>query len=445
MRKLLVMMAGLLLGYVLVLVGMRFVPPDAAQRAALATLREPTPPVAGRDGSDASWLLGYRVPKARRAAVAADFRRWADARDPWNASNNTTPDPRDAFAKQAKAPEKSLCETGKAGCLAYVRNNEVEVASMLATNQPLLEANLELSTQFDGVRFGLKPRTWEFLPLYGRALSLEQTYFAHEFVQGRRVEALGGLCAHLAGARRLNSDTDYLIGNMISIGAARRDVVLISEMLAEWPAGEALPAGCAEAIAPMADAEFNLCPAMRSEFAGQEFALSNLGQWMAQEGQGPWKSWMVDREKLLAMTAENEVELCARDKVLAAAAADRAYADFLTPPKACPWWRTATDPGGCLLWEMSASGSLSRYQDRLTDLSAIFALLRTSLRLRELGATTANAQQLLDARPTGMKRSARFDAATGEISIRLLGGPDDELRLAFLPIATTTAATTPVP
>jgi hypothetical protein len=432
MRKAFVVFAGLLLAYVFVLVGMRFVPPNQAQRAALATLREPMPPVAGRDGSDALWLLAYQVPKEKRAAVAGQFRRWADAQDAWS-ETRATPDPREAYPKQAKEPEKGLCDTAKPGCLSFVRNNELEVASTLAASQPLLQANLELSTQFDGLRFGLKPRTWQFLPLQGRSFRLELTHFAHEFVQGRRVEALGGLCAHLAGMRRLNANTDYLIGNMIALGGARRDVMLMSEMLAEWPQGEALPAGCAEAMAPMAEAEFNLCPAIRNEFGGQQFLLAHLGQAMAQEGQGRWQTWMVDREKLLAMTAENEAQLCAHDKVRAAVAADRAFANYVLPPKPCAWWRTATDPGGCLLWEMSAGTGLPRYQDRLTDLSEILALLRTSLRMREMGAHIGNAQELLARNPAGMKRKARLDTNSGEWVMPLLGGPDDEFRLAYLP------------
>jgi len=443
MRKAFLVFAGLLLAYVAVLVGMRLVPPNAAQRAAIATLREPMPPVAGRDGSDALWLLGYQVPKDKRAAVAAEFRRWAATQDPWN-EKSSTPDPREAFPKQAKEPQEFVCEAGEGSCLAYVRANESDVSALLAANRPLLEANLELSTQFDGLRFGLDPRNWGMLPMAGRAPRLEYTFFAHEFVQGRRAEALGGLCAHVAGARRLNANTNYLIGNMVAVGTARRDAILMGEMLAEWPAGEALPPGCTEAIAPMADGEFNLCPAMRTEFAGQAFMLSNLGQYMAQEGQGPWRSWMVDREKLLGLTAESEAQLCAHDKVLAAAKADTSFARQVVQPKTCPWWRTATDPGGCLLWELSASGTFWTYQDRMTDLSAVLALLRTSLKLRDMGATSSNAQALLDQHPSGMKRNARFDPATGELVIALFSGPGKEFRLAFLP-TTTTATATPTP
>ena len=432
MRTGLKLFGAILVAYVLFVVGMRLSPPGAEQAAAIETLRARTPPVAGRDGSDAMWLLPYQVPMDKRAEVARAYRAWANARDPWREDAKSPPDPRAAYPEQPKPDGEGLCVAREPGCLAYVRANPEKVVAALEKFRPLLDANLELWTSFDGLRYQLEPTTWSQLPIWGRAQGLERTWFAHQFAQGRQVEALGALCAHLSGARRINADTDFLISNMISVATARNDLSLLAELGAELPPGEqALPPACTEAIKPMRDAEFNLCPAMRTEFAGQQFMLEHLEQAMGQGEKTMWRPWLVDRQNILAMTAATEAPLCSR-KVLEAARADRRY----EAPEAqtCPMWRKVADPIGCQLWSMTATTGYPRYQDRLTDLNAALALMRTALWLRAQGATPANAQQLLDARPAalGLKRAAKFHADTGRIGIDLYGSPGD-FQLALFP------------
>ena len=61
-RVILVLFLALPLAAVGFVAGMRYVKPEPALRLALQRMQAPTPPVRGRDASDAVWLLDYELP-----------------------------------------------------------------------------------------------------------------------------------------------------------------------------------------------------------------------------------------------------------------------------------------------------------------------------------------------------------------------------------------------
>ena len=83
----------LLAGGVLVLVAwvavVRLAPASADRQAALDLLAEAIPPVAGRDGSDALWLLDVDVPLGEQARVASSVRRYLDEQDAFRAAGTS--------------------------------------------------------------------------------------------------------------------------------------------------------------------------------------------------------------------------------------------------------------------------------------------------------------------------------------------------------------------
>jgi len=73
-KQLTLVLAGALAAYLLFVAAMRLRGPTPAQATALAVLNQPTPPVVGRDASDAFWLLDHEVPADKQASVAAELR-----------------------------------------------------------------------------------------------------------------------------------------------------------------------------------------------------------------------------------------------------------------------------------------------------------------------------------------------------------------------------------
>jgi hypothetical protein len=415
LKKVLLAIAAIPVLYLLFVVGMRFTGPTQAQREALALLHAATPPVAGRDGSDAAWLLEYDVPAARRAEVADATRRYFDAMDPEGGQAASTKDPRGAFPKYPAAPDTGVCPGDELDCLAFVRANAAQVAAVLATHARTIAANLDLAANHDGIRLGIKPGLGAGVPSLGRHRGVVLTHFAQQFVAGAPVEAVDALCTDLAGWRRIGADSDFLLGYVFGSSFVRQDLQLLSEMVAELPPEQALPASCAAALAEVADKELDLCPAMRSEFALSEAVFRNLYK-HPPPGEPP--AWVIDTNNILGHAALTEGAFCKPD-ALQGARADRRASTFIAAPAVCSIPRKAADPLGCMLIELSSNGGLRGYLDRRTDQAAQLALMRTIVWLRQAKAPPAEWPARLAVRPAslGLRRAPRFDAAAGTLSI----------------------------
>ena len=128
--------------------------PSAERRAALDLLHQPTPPVQGRDGSDALLLLRYDVPPAQQAQVAASVRRYLVAHDALvaakrNAEADKLPDPRAKLVefKRVEGDPPGMCEPRGLGCLAAVRKDPAAATALVQAHTADLDALARMSSR----------------------------------------------------------------------------------------------------------------------------------------------------------------------------------------------------------------------------------------------------------------------------------------------------------
>jgi hypothetical protein len=402
-------LAVLLLLAVAVAIGLRFLPPTAEQVEALRLLAEPTPPVAGRDGSDALLLVDRDVPAAERAAVAAATRRYLDAHDAHVVADRKAEaarlvDPRDAFAPFPKLgdDEAALCDLHRreVGCLATVRRDPARVAAILARHAGQLEAAGGL-VAFDGVRYGLQPSLTQKIPQsYGAGRKLVVTALAERFVRGEHDAAIAATCDDLAAWRRLGADNDHLVGAMVGSAYVTGDLWLLAEMLAERPADSALPVVCDAALAPTRPAELDVCPAMRLEFASVRQMVTSGPLGDSTSGEGRLVRAALDEDHFLALAAPAYGRYCTQ-ALHELAATDRSVVD-VAPAVQCGPLEKVAQPIGCIMATALGGEQFARYQDRRTDQAAALALMRTLLWLRAQSPDPAAWPALLPKRPAAL-------------------------------------------
>lgn len=417
-KKALALVLGLLFLFVGFVVAMRFVPPTPEQAAALQLLRIETPPVEGRDGSDAAWLLDRDVPAKKRADVARQYREYLDKAYAVGANRTAFANPLDAWKKFPEAPaeEEGVCKLRERGCLAYVKANIDLVGETLDTHRKGIDAALEL-VEHDGLRHGVRPSSSQPIPPLQAQRRLVKTWFAHEFATGHQLEAIDGVCRDITGWRRLGGNSDTLIASMVGVSYVEQDLVLLSELLEELSISASLPQSCEGALAEVAAYELDLCPAMRTEFR----AMETIEQEVEAAPGGSESAQPFDGENFLASFAPGYARFCAGDR-LQAARADRAAPPNPRPAKICTTLRRAADPFGCTLAEIAWPGNFERYLDRRTDQAAMLALMRTVVWLRTAVETTDEVEAALARRPAslGLRREPKFDAGASRVGIPLL-------------------------
>lgn len=415
----------------------RLAPPTAERRDALRLLNAPMPPVAGRDGSDALWLLPYDVPASEQARVAAQTRRYLDAADTLRAEGRTQErealkDPRAAYPRFKDLQQADwLCETDAPDCLAVVRRDPAAAAAALQDHQRGLAA-VDRLLGFDGARLGVAPSMTQDLPRMNGQRRLARTRFALNFVQGDHEGALAGTCRDIAGWRRLGADTDILITSMVGAAYVRQDLRLLAEMLAELDATAPLPEACALALAPSRDQELGLCLAVRGDYRAIDRSIRTIGLPDTTPGARTLYRIALDGDHAMAVVAPAYARYCTPAS-LAAAKADRSQASLGLSSPRCSLWERVPDPVGCILAD-SHEDYLWRYVDRRTDLAAQLALMRTVVWLRTQDTSAGSRASLLARRPAelGLRRAPQLSNDGRGISIPLLDGsrePRFELRL----------------
>jgi hypothetical protein len=416
-------LVALPVAYLLFAISMRFVGPTPEQARALAQLHVPTPAVRGRDGSDAAWLLEFDVPPDRQAELARRTRTYLESKqaDYSGRSFGAAPDradPRSAWPRFAKIDESpGVCDgEHELTCLAQVRAHRHEVDAILAKHARGIQADLDFAANHDGMRYGIQPHLFDEFPKLGYQHRGTLLLFARRFVDGETSPALDALCVDIAGWRRIGGDGDYLIGSMIGAGMVRRDLQLLSEMVAELPQEAQLPATCAIALAPPADYELDLCPAMRTEQGMTEWIAAHMRESARELGESQLSALAVDPNTLVRASAMDKARFCG-PVALARARADR---KLETAPgwTACSRWRAAADPVGCILAEIS-NGQLPPYSAARPDQAAQVALMRVVLQAHRLGTAPQDMQASFDSTRTGLGllRRVSFDGTTGTASI----------------------------
>jgi hypothetical protein len=418
-------------------------PPERVR--ALEVLAEPMPPVAGRDASDALWLLDHDVPREQHARVAAEVRAYLDARMKLREAGDKNAakrlhDPRSRFARYpdlGKSP--GLCQEMMDSCLAHVRKDPAATAASLRTHAKALQARLAFA-EHDGVRYGvLDDELTPPINLQGLVL----TGFAARFAAGETDAALAGTCAHLGGWRRLGGDTDMMEGIVMGAAYVIQDVRLLAQMLAELPVDHPLPAECTAALAPTAPVEYDVCPVIRREFRA-------LPRMLEQTKRDARPGNLVERaltatfnpHHVAAVQAPRYARYCGEDMLRHAQAA-RPARDVPRPALRCGSLERLVHPFDCsqALLRRGMDGDYDAFVDRRTDQAQALALMRTLLWLRAQSPVVEDWPGLLAQRPAslGLRSEPRIDAAGLSIP-RLYTRNWKRTELAIRPPAKTDAA-----
>ena len=392
-------------------VGMRYTGPTPAQQAALQQMTAPKPPVQGHDASDAIWLLDYDVPVEKWPEVAAATRRYldAEARGPV-----ATADPRAAFPRYPEPPAEAPCQRRDEGCLAWVAEHRAEVGAMLDANKAGIDAVRALAA-YDGFRMGVPASLALDFPRLNSRRPLVLAEIAYRFASGERLSAVESVCRDIAGWRRIGGNSDHLLVSMLGVHNVQADLILLADMLAKMPKETELPEDCGAALESSAAFEFELCPAVRFEYAAVKDVREAAKKAPAGDGGPP--HWAIDWNNFEAMAAQAYAPYCDA----AAAQASRADQRLVPPPMpSCTKWRRLADPYGCVLADVGST-SFNKYFDRRADQAQMLALVRTVVWLRTAADNPAEVESVLGQRPKelGLLREPRYDAEGDRISIPL--------------------------
>jgi hypothetical protein len=418
---------GLIVLWIAGVVWLRMRGPDPAQQAALDTLAVPTPPVAGRDASDSLWLLEYDVPADKRAEAIAGLHHYHAQADALRAQGeaeqaDALPDPLAAYPKFPSIEDSpALCALGDADCLAVVRRDPAATEALLQAHQHGLDAALAV-TAHDGFRLGISPTLTSPIPSFNSQRRLVPTYFAHRFSADDPDTVLTGLCADLAGWRRIGADNDTLIGSMVGAAYAGHDVQQLAALVAQLPAGRPLPAQCTAALAPSAPNEYDLCPAVRGEFRMmRNISRAGMDPDHANRPSDWFLAMTLDPDHIEATLAPGFAFMCS-DAARAAPREDRA---LVVPPElqaGCGRAEKVFDPVSCVIADLVVGTQFGKYADRRSDLAAKLALMRTALWLASTDADPWPRAQRLRERPAelGLRREATLSPDGRQLSIALL-------------------------
>lgn len=392
----------------------RLAPMPASQRAALRAMETPWRP-AGSNAFDDLWLIGYRVPPARRRALVDADLRLGDA-------NGNGPRPGDA-AKAAGMPSVApsqedrdlLCDRND-DCLAKVAADRARYRALAARNAGLMR-NIEQLRAHGHVRARGNPM--HAIAPYQFAMASD-TFHAVAFVDGEVEQALAGACTDFATWRRFAANNDSLIGAMVSPAGSERLARLIAAMAAQQPRGTPWPDACSAAFAPPRAGEGELGQALAGEFRfvsdeTRRFVVDGPLTWLAYDAE--------DNNARTALRMHRLFDASAR----AAIAADRRLSRPAPASRALDW-RCIGNAAGCMLNSIAEPSYLQyawRMQDhraRLQLMSAVAWLRSQPLSDEPLGAllkrwpgqAPAPARQVEADDEAGALRISMFDRARGD-------------------------------
>lgn len=251
----------------------RLRPPTPEQEKALAALQADSKPPQGRNAYPWLWFVDFDVPADQLdAAYAKDRQRvlaWESNFKPETGRTDPIPAPKADFPslpKMSQADREVLCKWREADCMDKVRAHRDAVNEVLARHRERLERDEALSG-FDHVWTDMPLSPAAPIPAFGASIGLWQTAIATTFLDGHPVQAMDAACTQVATMRRLHAHSNTLISTLIFAARLRGAVQLFVQLLAAFPVDKPLPESCAAAFVPVTDADIDLCPSIRSEFA----------------------------------------------------------------------------------------------------------------------------------------------------------------------------------
>ncbi len=379
----------------------RWLPPERAQRDALARVDTP-PQRQGRNGFALLWAVQRDVPEGQVAELLArDVARFEATPQPAAEGGGT---PYQSLLEQH--PELRVdrpgapdgCRWHEDGCLQRVRADVAGYGAWVADNRILLQRVAALS-DYDHFANAFPARLDMPIPSY-QALGLPLAEHALAFVQGQTDAALSGVCRDGMLGRKLVRSGDNLIGAMVGSAMLSGNAALLADMLAELPADHPLPATCAAAFAPLDTLADDACAVMLAE---GRFAINGMRQHAREElRQKRSVGLLFDPEKTAARMAPRFAWYCGE-------AAKRLVAQDL--PLAEPLvettrWSLAcvSNPIGCILGDIAAP-AYRDYGLRLQDMAARLRVVNALLWLRQQAQPAGTSA--LASLPAALQSSAR--------------------------------------
>ncbi|MBO9874918.1 MULTISPECIES: hypothetical protein [Xanthomonas] len=411
-------------------VASRWWPVPAAQRTALAQLRQPLPPLRGPNLFVDLWLLPYSVPSAQRQALLdEDVRRFRHR--PVGVAF------RSAASRYPRVPDwptagPPRCSWRGDDCIAKVRAARQAYAAALATQAPLLAAMPAASGAAE-YRSPFTDSTDLQLPAFS-LLQIPLTQHALDFVEGRRDAALQGVCSDAAVARALLGSGDNLITAIIGASMLRGNARLFADMLAELPP-QALPAQCTQAFAPLQIDGVSLCRSLRGEAHWAFAAFDELASGRHAVQRRWYESALIplalNAERSKARLAPGFTRACADDARATLIADLPPTAAQVSAPVAELSMGCVANALGCAMTREPQTSFVS-YQASLQDAAATMRLASALLWLSAHPGTQPLPQRLaaLPADLRGARRPLQATADGQALQVALYADSDgDTLRL----------------
>ena len=376
------------------------------QRAALALVEAPLPRLQGHNAFALTWLISKDVPDVDIDQLAARDVEYARAHNV--ASSEELKFPSADLPNLADPDPKSpaLCAYPPADCLATVRQNPESTRALLLKHHRLLERAIQLET-FDYLNDEFPHQAGMPVAFSTYPQRLRSSQLALMFDDGERSEAVAGACRNLSMLRRFGRDSRSLIQAMLAVNRRDAALQLLAAMLAELEPGQALPAECTIALAPVTAAEVSLCSAMIGEFDYADGAMAAL-QATGQSGQQ--KGWfdrtaqalVLDLPRTRAWRAKKAAGYCGSE------VATEVLQDRLSeqPHLNIGWFDCQANLIGCVLTR-TAEPAFNGYDARLLDSAAHLRLAATLAWLRETEDSGQTLQQRFDSRPQELRSGSR--------------------------------------
>jgi hypothetical protein len=266
---------------------------------------------------------------------------------PWTPYSPAPGHPRLAPAVEDAA---LFCRTGE-HCLAKVQADVARYEALVARHARLL-ARADALAGYDHFQTLLPKGPGVDSPTFAHAYA-PATRDALLFARGERQLAIGNACRAIGTWRRLAGNNDHLLAGMTAAGyAADGYGRLFADMLAQLPAGEALPEACAAALAEVRPEELSLCRALRTEFAYSDRTIAATVTDQGADGTWPPPGLFFEPDATRAMLARTFAPACDADALRRLA--DDAGSGFEPTPAMRTRLVCLSNPAGCILADIAA-------------------------------------------------------------------------------------------
>lgn len=390
-------MVVLMFAAMLVVSGMRAIALDDTDRAVLARMDAPPPPLRGANGFAALMLAGRDVPAAERDAVLADdvaaFARFEAEQERstslWSFAGPADVVAYEPFAALPPAPampaSEELCSFG-AGCLERVAADPAGTRALLARHAAGVRA-IEDALAADYIASPYALALAAPLPAY-QNVRLPLAAAAMDAVAGDVDAAYARTCRLLAGARRADRTSRLLIDKMVAQSLGRSAAMLLLDLRRAYPVAT-LPGECAAARTPVDADEAAVCHALRGEFRMNRAYGAQLARQL--------RGWAPERWLTRALLYDEDLQALPLARALAPLCADDA--PDLALAGRLPELHVDSDLDTVECWSAYVSCVLARiaapsyapHAARALDHAAVLRLLLAAQRVADGDASPARA------------------------------------------------------